>query len=98
MSRCERSPNWRLRPTPGNSRRADPIQQQPTSPIIITIADPPPSELQGLSDVLLGSLGLAAVFVLGAIVLAAIFAGGLFWWRSRVTGEDSQRPDDLHIV
>ncbi len=64
---------------------------------MIKIADPP-SELQGLSDVLIGSLGLAGVFVLGAIVLAAMFAGGLLWWRSRSAGKDSQPPEDLHIV
>lgn len=63
---------------------------------MITIADPP-SELQGLSDVLLGSLGLAGVFMLGAVLLAGIFAAGLFWWRSRSAGRD-EAPEDLHIV
>jgi hypothetical protein len=48
--------------------------------------------------VLLGSLGLAGIFILGAVVLAAIFAVGLFWWRSRHVGEDVQPPEDLHIV
>jgi len=48
--------------------------------------------------VLIGSLGLAGVLVLLAVVLAAVFAGGLFWWRSRSTGDDDQVPDDLHIV
>ena len=73
------------------------MQAQPTSPIIITIADPP-SELQGLSDVLVGSIGLAGVLMLAAVVLAAVFAGGLFLWRAR-GGEGAAPPDDdLHIV
>ncbi len=73
------------------------MQAQPTSPIIITIADPP-SELQGLSDVLVGSIGLAGVLLLAAVVLAAVFAGGLFLWRAR-GGEGAAAPgDDLDIV
>jgi hypothetical protein len=48
--------------------------------------------------VLLGSLGLAGVFILGAVLLAALFAGALFWWRSRSSGDESQPPEDLHIV
>jgi hypothetical protein len=63
---------------------------------MIKIADPP-SELEGLSDVLIGSLGLAGLFTLGAILLAAIFAAGLFWWRSR-NAADPPPPEDLHIV
>lgn len=72
------------------------VQQTPTSPIIIRIAEPK-SELQGLSDILLGSLGLAGVFVLGAVLLAGIFAGGLFLWRSRSGGQELP-PDDMHIT
>ena len=73
------------------------MQTQPTSPIIITIADPP-NQLQGLSDVLLGSIGLAGVLMLAAVVLAALFAGGLFLWRSRGEGNAAPPHDDLHIV
>lgn len=72
------------------------LQQSPSSPIIIRIAEPK-SELQGLSDILLGSLGLAGLFILGAVLLAAIFAGGLFLWRSRAGGQDLP-SDDLHIT
>jgi hypothetical protein len=73
------------------------VQTQPTSPIIITIADPP-SELQGLSDVLLGSIGLAGVLMLAAVILAGLFAGGLFLWRSRTDGGAASDHDDLHIA
>ena len=68
---------------------------QPT-PYVVRIVEPR-SELQGLSDVLLGSLGLAGVFVLAAVVLAALFAGVLFVWRSR-RGVDPDSHEDLHIV
>lgn len=72
------------------------LQQTPSSPIIIRIAEEK-SELQGLSDILLGSLGLAGVFILGAAILALIFAGGLYLWRSR-PGAQELPPDDLHVV
>jgi len=72
------------------------VQPPPNSPIIIRIAEEK-SELQGLSDILLGSLGLAGVFILGAALLGLILAGGLFLWRSRAGGHELP-PDDLHVV
>jgi hypothetical protein len=71
-------------------------QPPPSSPIIIRIAEEK-SELQGLSDILLGSLGLAGAFILGAALLALIFAGALYLWRSRA-GAQELPPDDLHVV
>ena len=41
-----------------------PSQAQPRRPIIVKIIEPPKSELTGLADVLLGSLGLTGVLVL----------------------------------
>lgn len=64
-------------------------------PIVIHIVEPK-SDLQGLSDVLLGSLGLAGIFIVCALLLAAVFAGALFLWRSRRGAE--QPPEDLHIA
>ena len=59
-------------------------QSQPNKPIIVRIPqDPPKSELSGLADVLLGSLGLTGVIVLAAVLLGAIMAGLMFWIRSR---------------
>jgi hypothetical protein len=50
-------------------------QAQPNRPIIVSIPkDPPKSELSGLADVLLGSLGLT---------MGALMAGVMFWVRSR---------------
>lgn len=72
------------------------LQQTPSSPIIIRIAEQK-SELQGLSDILLGSLGLAGLFTLGAVLLAGVFAGLLFLWRSWRSGRDNP-PEDLHVV
>ena len=59
------------------------IQAQPTKPIVVKIIDSPNTELKGLSDVLLGSLGLTGVLVLGALLAAAVFGSVLFWIRSR---------------
>jgi ABC-type phosphate transport system permease subunit len=59
-------------------------QAQPSKPIIVKIPqDPPKSELSGLADVLLGSLGLTGVIVIAAVVLGALLAGVMFWVRSR---------------
>ena len=55
-----------------------------SKPIIVRIPqDPPTSELSGLADVLLGSLGLTGVIVLAAVALGALMAGIMFWVRSR---------------
>jgi hypothetical protein len=59
------------------------IQQQPSDPIVVKIGEPEESELSQLSDVLLGSLGLTGILVLAAILAACVFAGVLFWLRSR---------------
>jgi hypothetical protein len=59
-------------------------QTQPGKPIIVKIpADPPKSELSGLADVLLGSLGLTGVIVVAAVLMGALMAGIMFWVRSR---------------
>jgi hypothetical protein len=58
-------------------------QAQPPKPIVVKIIESPNKELSGLSDVLLGSLGLTGILVLGALVAAAIFGSALFWIRSR---------------
>ena len=59
-------------------------QNVPGKPIIVTIPpDKPKSELSGLADVLLGSLGLTGVIVIAAVLLGAVMAGVMFWVRSR---------------
>jgi hypothetical protein len=73
------------------------IMQGTPPPIVVKIVEPK-SELQGLSDVLVGSLGLAGVIVLSAVVLAAVFAGVLFFIRMRSGGGQSEPPQDLRIV
>ena len=57
--------------------------QQPPDPIIVDITKPPESELRGLADILIGALGLTGLLMLGAILAAGLFAGVLFWVRSR---------------
>jgi hypothetical protein len=59
-------------------------QSQPGKPIIVKIIPPEQkSELSGLADVLLGSLGLTGVIVLAAVLMGALMAGVMFWVRSR---------------
>jgi hypothetical protein len=61
-------------------------QAQPRGPIIVSIPkDPPKSELSGLADVLLGSLGLTGIIVIAAVLMGAVMAGVMFWVRSRQT-------------
>src|ERR1022692_1970917 len=50
---------------------------------VAMIPNPPRSELTGLADVLLGSLGLTGVIVLAAVLVGFVFATVLFWVRSR---------------
>ena len=52
------------------------------NPIIVKIVEPP-HDPTGLADVLIGSLGLTAAIVLAALLMGALFAGVLFWMRSR---------------
>jgi hypothetical protein len=67
------------------------FQPKPSSPIIVNIIQPEPkSDLQGLSDVLLGSLGLTGLITLAALVLGAALAGVMFWFRSRATTGDTE--------
>ena len=76
------------------------LQQQPAEGFGVKIM-PPPSDVEGLADVLVGSIGLTGVLVVSAVVHALLFAGGLFLYRLRFgdpfpsaseqrPGEDSQ--------
>jgi hypothetical protein len=56
------------------------IQQ---TPVVIDIRQPPESELSQLSDVLIGTLGIAGVLMLVAVLFGAAIAGVMFWLRSR---------------
>jgi hypothetical protein len=56
------------------------IEQQ--KPIIVKLLETP-HDPTGLADVLIGSLGLTGAIVLLALVTGALFAGVLFWVRSR---------------
>jgi hypothetical protein len=56
------------------------IQQ---TPVVIDIRQAPESELSQLSDVLIGTLGIAGVLLLVAVLFGAAIAGVMFWLRSR---------------
>ena len=74
-----------LSPWPSALRQVSALAQaKPSGPIIVRIPqNPPRSELSGLADVLLGSLGLTGVIVVAAVLLGAVMAGVMFWVRSR---------------
>jgi hypothetical protein len=56
----------------------------PAPPIIVKIVQPEAkSDLEGLSDVLLGSLGLTGLITVGALLLGTLMACVMFWLRSR---------------
>ena len=57
----------------------------------------PEGDPTGLSDVLIGALGLTGALILIAVLLAAVFAGLLFLWRARPGGQDVTPPDDLRL-
>jgi len=75
------------------------MMQVPENPVIIDISKPK-GDPTGLADVLIGALGLTAVLILLAILVAGLFAGALFWWRSK-TGLDVVDPSetrDEHFI
>jgi len=60
------------------------VLAQSDKPIIVSIPpDKPKSELSGLADVLIGSLGLTGIIVSDAVLMGAIMAALMFWVRSR---------------
>ena len=73
-------------------------QQQPQSDGFMVKIMQPPSDVEGLADVLLGSLGLVDLLVLSAVILAGLFAGGLFLYRLKFAdpfpSASEQRPGD----
>jgi hypothetical protein len=58
------------------------IQAPPDDPVIIKLYETP-YDPTGLADVLLAALGFTGVLIVVAIVAAAVFAGVLYWRRSR---------------
>ena len=58
---------------------------QNANPVIVKIISPPKDEtgLAQLRDVLIGSLGLTGAMVLIALLLGAVLAVAMFWWRHR---------------
>ena len=58
------------------------LQAQPSSPFMVKIIEPK-KDPTGLSDVLIGALGLSGVLFLIAVLAAVVFGAMLFWLRSR---------------
>ena len=55
---------------------------QASSPIIVKIVEPS-KDPTGLAAVVFGALGLTGVIVLLALLVGLVFAGVLFWFRSK---------------
>jgi hypothetical protein len=55
---------------------------QQSNPVIVKIVEPP-HDPTGISDVIIGAIGLTGFIVLLALVLGIAFAGILFWVRRR---------------
>ncbi len=53
------------------------------APVLIDIRKAPESEFSQLADVLIGTLGIAGVLVVTAVIFGAVIAGVMFWVRSR---------------
>jgi len=74
-------------------------QQAPANGLIVKIIQPP-SDVEGVADVLVGALGLTGVLVLGAVVLALLFAGGLYLYRLKFgdpfPSASQQQPGEDH--
>jgi hypothetical protein len=73
------------------------FRQQSPDGFVVKIIQPP-SDAEGLADVLLGALGLTGVLVLSAVVLALVFAGGLYLYRLKFAdpfpSASQQRPGE----
>jgi hypothetical protein len=71
----------------------------PETPVMIDIGRSTSGDPTGISDVLIGALGLSGALILCAFLLAILLAGGLFWWRSRVGLDvDPEATKDHHIL
>lgn len=72
-------------------------QQAPGGTVIVKIIDPP-SELEGLADVLVGALGIAGAGIAIAVAAALVFAGLLFLYRLKFSdpfpSASEQRPGE----
>jgi hypothetical protein len=55
---------------------------QQSNPVIVKIVEPP-HDPTGISDVIIGAIGLTGFIVLLAVLLGLTFGGILFWYRRR---------------
>jgi len=55
---------------------------QQSNPVIVKIVEPP-HDPTGISDVIIGAIGLTGFIVLLALLLGLMFGGILYWFRRR---------------
>ena len=62
--------------------------QPKNDPFMVRIIDPP-SDVSALGDVMLGALGITGIIILSALVAGLVFAGAMFWVRSRSSRDET---------
>jgi len=55
---------------------------QQSNPVIVKIVEPP-HDPTGISDVIIGAIGLTGFIVLLALLVGLMFGGILYWFRRR---------------
>ncbi len=81
------------------------MQQQPLTPLIVELTEPATEATEAITvaDVLVGALNFTGVMVLGAVVLALLFAGVLIGLRrlspsNPLSGDKTNRSSlGLHL-
>ena len=81
------------------------MQQPPVTPLIVELTEPVETVTTEITvgDVLMGALTFSGWIVLGAILLALLFAGLLIWLRRRRPSDSLSGVDapgvrlDLHL-
>lgn len=79
-------------PTPSPAPPAGEPVQVPRDSFVVTIIPPTPAEEQGVSDVILGSLGVAGTLLMIALVLGVVVAGFRVAWNRRHPPADDHLP------
>jgi hypothetical protein len=58
------------------------LASQPMTPVIVKIVQEPAKEIS-VADILLGSVGITALFLIGAALLGFLLGGLFIWFRHR---------------
>ena len=79
-------------PTPAPAPASSQPVEAPRDSFVVTIIPATPAEEQGVSDVILGSLGVAGSLLMIALVLGVVVAGLRVVWNRRHPPADDHLP------